>query len=332
LDISFLKNFTLSADYYVKTLDNMLLRRSLPASAGGLGNPFVNAGSMENRGWEISLNYRKTFGDWKLDVTGMLSDVRNNVVRLIDGLPFLGDGIRTAPGHALNSYFGYKALGYFADSNDIKNSPVQFGLAWNPNPTQGPKPGDVKYADISGPEGKPDGKVDAFDRTFLGNAFPRYEYSINLNLSYKNFDLNIFGQGVGMRDNYLSGTGAIPFASSDFAASLLAHHKNYWTPENPNALFPRLLPSGFGGNNYLLSDKWIRSAAYFRIKNVNLGYTLPDPLIKKMKIEKCRVFISGQNLLTFTPAWKGFDPEINNANAEFYPLMRTFTAGINVNF
>jgi TonB-linked SusC/RagA family outer membrane protein len=332
LDISFLKNFTLSADYYVKTLDNMLLRRSLPASAGGLGNPFVNAGSMENRGWEISLNYRKTFGDWKLDVTGMLSDVKNNVTRLIDGLPFLGDGIRTAPGHALNSYFGYKVLGYFADSNDIKNSPVQFGLPWNPNPTQGPKPGDVKYADISGPDGKPDGKVDAFDRTFLGNAFPRYEYSINLNLSYKNFDLNIFGQGVGMRDNYLSGTGAIPFASSDFAASLLAHHKDYWTPQNPNALFPRLLPSGFGGNNYLLSDKWIRSAAYFRIKNVNLGYTLPASLIKKMKIENCRVFISGQNLLTFTPAWKGFDPEINNANAEFYPLMRTFTAGINVNF
>lgn len=332
LDISFLKNFTLTADYYVKTLEDMLLRRGLPASAGGLGNPFVNAGSMENRGWEVSLNYRKTFGDWRLDVTGMLSDVKNNVTGLIDGLPFLGDGIRTAPGNALNSYFGYRALGYFADSNDIKNSPVQFGLPWNPNPTQGPKPGDVKYADISGPDGKPDGRVDANDRTFLGNAFPRYEYSINLNLSYKNFDLNIFGQGVGMRDNYLSGTGAVPFASADFAASLLEQHKDYWTPENPNALFPRLLPSGFGGNNYLLSDKWIRSAAYFRIKNINLGYTLPASLVKKMKIENCRVFISGQNLLTFTPAWDGFDPEINNANAEFYPLMRTFTAGINVNF
>nr|MCU0376225.1 SusC/RagA family TonB-linked outer membrane protein [Chitinophagaceae bacterium] len=234
--------------------------------------------------------------------------------------------------NALNSYFGYRALGYFADSNDIKNSPVQFGLPWSTNPTQGPKPGDVKYADISGADGKPDGRVDANDRTFLGNAFPRYEYSINLNLSYKNFDLNIFGQGVGMRDNYLSGTGAVPFASADFAASLLEQHKDYWTPENPNALFPRLLPSGFGGNNYLLSDKWIRSAAYFRIKNINLGYTLPASLIKKMKIENCRVFISGQNLLTFTPAWDGFDPEINNANAEFYPLMRTFTAGINVNF
>jgi TonB-linked SusC/RagA family outer membrane protein len=332
IDLTFFKNFTLTADYYVRTLDDMILRRSLPSSAGGLGNPFVNAGSMENKGWEFSLNYRKNFGKWRVDVTGMLSDVLNNVNSLIDGLPFLGDGIRTAPGQALNSYFGYKAIGYFSDSNDVKTSPVQFGVPWSSNPANGPKPGDVKYADISGADGKPDGKVDANDRAFLGNAFPRYEYSINLNVGYGNFDLNIFGQGVGMRDNYLSGTGAIPFASNDFAASLLDHHKDYWRPDNQEALFPRLLPSGFGGNNYLLSDKWIRSASYFRIKNINLGYTIPQSVLSKAKIEAFRIFVSAQNLLTFTSAWDGFDPEINNANAEFYPVMRTWTAGLNVTF
>jgi TonB-linked SusC/RagA family outer membrane protein len=332
LDVSFLKNFTLSADYYVRTLDDMILSRSLPASAGGLGNPFVNAGSMENKGWEFSLNYRKDFGKWRLNATGMISDVQNNVTSLIAGLPFVGDGIRTAPGQALNSYFGYKAIGYFSDSNDVKSSPVQFGLPYNSSPTQGTKPGDVKYADNSGPDGKPDGKVDNFDRNFLGNAFPRYEYSINLVVGYGNFDFNIFGQGVGERDNYLSGTGAIPFASNDFAASLLDHHKDYWRPDNQNATFPRLLPSGFGGNNYLLSDKWIRSAAYFRIKNVNIGYTLPASLLSKLKIANLRIYVSGQNLFTATPAWNGFDPEINNANAEFYPVMRTFTGGINVTF
>ena len=332
LDLTVFNHFTITADYYVRTLDDMILRRTLPASAGGLGNPFVNAGSMENKGWEVSLNYRKKFGKLNVDVTGMLSDVQNNVLGLIEGLPFLGDGIRTAPGYALNSYFGYQNIGYFKDSNDIKNSPVQFGVPWNSNPTQGPKPGDMKYADISGPDGKPDGKVDAMDRTFLGNAFPRYEYSINLNLGYAGFDLNLFGQGVGKRNNYLSGTGAIPFASNDFAASLLDIHRDYWTPDNQNALFPRLLPSGFGGNNFLLSDKWIRSAAFFRIKNVNLGYTLPQALLQKMKIENLRIYVSGQNLFTATKAWKGFDPEINNANAEFYPLMRTFTAGLNVTF
>jgi hypothetical protein len=190
----------------------------------------------------------------------------------------------------------------------------------------------MKYADISGPDGKPDGKVDANDRTFLGNDFPRYEYSINLNISYGNFDLNLFGQGVGMRDNYLSGTGAVPFASSDFIASLLQHQTNAWRPNNTGAVFPRLLPSGFGGNNFVASDWWIRSAAYFRLKNVNLGYTLPKNVLNSLRIQSLRVFVSGQNLLTFTPSWDGFDPEINNANAEFYPVMRTFTAGLNVNF
>ena len=332
LDVSFLKYFTVTADYFVRSLKDMILQRTLPASAGGLTNPFVNAGSMENRGWELTLNYKQNFKKWRFDGTVMISDVKNKVTGLVPGLPFIGDGLRTTAGRALNSYFGYKALGFFTDSNDVKNSPVQFGLPWNPNPTTGFKPGDMKYADISGPDGKPDGIVDANDRTFLGNAFPRYEYSINLNIGYGNFDLNIFGQGVGMRNNYLTGTGAVPFASSDFAASLLDHHKDYWRPDNLNATFPRLLPSGNGGNNYLLSDWWIRSASFFRIKNINLGYTLPQAALQKLKISNLRVFVSGQNLFTLTSAWRGFDPEINNADAEFYPLMRTFTAGLNVTF
>lgn len=332
LDVSFLKHFTVTADYFVRSLKDMILQRTLPQSAGGLANPFVNAGTMENRGWELTMNYKQSFKKWRVDATVMVSDVKNKVTGLVPGLPFIGDGIRTTAGQALNSFFGYRALGFFSDSNDVKNSPVQFGQVWNPSPTVGAKPGDMKYADISGPDGKPDGIVDAFDRTFLGNAFPRYEYSVNLNIGYGNFDLNIFGQGVGMRNNYLSGTGAVPFASADFAASLLDHHKDYWRPDNQNATFPRLLPAGVGGNNYLLSDWWIRSAAFFRIKNINLGYTLPQAALQKLKIANLRVFVSGQNLLTFTPAWRGFDPEINNANAEFYPLMRTFTAGVNVTF
>jgi TonB-linked SusC/RagA family outer membrane protein len=327
LDVSFLKHFTVTADYYVRTQKNMLLPRPLPQSGGGLGNPSVNAGNMDNKGWEFTLNYKNKFGKLGVDVTAMISDVKNNVTGLVEGTPFLGDGIRTAPGQALGSYFGYMSGGYFADSTDIKNSPVQFGIPWNTSATIGPKPGDVKYQDING-----DGKIDANDRTFIGNSFPRYEYSININLTYANFDLNIFGQGVGQRNNYLSGTGAVPFSSADFAASLLEIHKDYWRPDNQNATFPRLLPSGFGGNNYLLASQWIRSAAYFRIKNINLGYTLKKQWLDKAKINSVRIYLSASNLLTISKAWKGFDPEINNANAEFYPLMRTYTAGINVTF
>jgi TonB-linked SusC/RagA family outer membrane protein len=327
LDLSFAKYFNLTADYYVKSLKNMLLQKNTPALAGGLTNPTINAGIMENKGWEISLNFKRKFNNLGVDITGMLSDVKNTVTNLA-GNPFLdGGSVRIQEGQAINSYFGYRAIGYFQDSNAIKGAPVQFGIPFSTSPTVGPKPGDIQYADING-----DGKVDANDRTFIGNAFPRYEYSINVNLTYKNFDLNIFGQGVGKRDNYLSGTGAVPFASADFAASLLDIHKNYWTPDNRNATFPRLLPSGLGGNNYLVSTHYIRSASYFRIKNINLGYKLPAKWMTKAKISSARIFISGSNLITFTKAWDGFDPEINNANAEFYPLMKTFTAGVNVNF
>lgn len=332
IDLGFLKHFNVTADYYVRTQKNQLLRRRLPNSAGGQADPFVNAGAMENRGWELSLNYRNKVGKWNFDLTGMVMDVRNKVVSLVEGTPFLGDGIRTTPGLPFNSYFGYRSIGYFSDSNDVKTSPVQFGVPWSAVPTTGPKPGDVKYADISGPDGKPDGKVDNFDRTFLGNSFPRYEYSFNFNVGFAGFDLNILGQGVARRNNYLSGTGAVPFNSGDFAASVLEQHKDYWRPDNQNAAFPRLLPSGFGANNYLLSSQWIRSAAYFRIKNVNLGYTIPATVLSRVKLRSIRVFVAGSNLFTVTNAWKGFDPEITGADAEFYPLMRTWTAGLNVNF
>lgn len=334
VDLTIKNNLTFTAEIYRRKVEQMLLSRPIPNYVG-LNAPFVNAGSMENRGWELSANYKKALSSKvKLDVTAMLSDVRNKVLTL-PGVPFLdGGSIRTAPEQALWSYFGYQAIGYFADSNDVKSSPVQFGTAWSSNPTVGSKPGDVKYADISGPDGKPDGKVDNFDRTFIGNNFPRYEYSLNLNLSIGNLDISIFGQGVGLRNNYYSGTGAVPFASADFAASLLKMHKDYWTPSNPNARFPRLLPSGSGGNNYVASSQWIRDASYFRLKNVNIAYRFPASWFKKtgMPLTGAKIYVSGQNLLTFTKAWDGFDPEINNANAEFYPLMRTMTVGVNINF
>jgi TonB-linked SusC/RagA family outer membrane protein len=326
LELGFANHFNLTADYYVRNLKDILLLRPIPNYVG-LNSPFINAGTMENKGWELALNYNRKFNKLKVDVTVMVSDVVNKV-KTLPGLPFLdGGAVRTAPGQSLFSYFGYQSLGYFSDSNDIKGSPVQFGVPWSPTTANGPKPGDLKYRDING-----DGKVDVNDRTFIGNDFPRYEYSINLNLSYGRFDLNIFGQGVGKRNNYLSGTGAVPFNSADFAASLLDIHKDYWTPENRNADFPRLLPAGSGGNNFVTSTQWIRSAAFFRIKNVNLAYNLPDKWLQKVKISSARIYISGSNLLTFTNSWDGFDPEINSANAQFYPLMRTYTAGVNVNF
>lgn len=331
IELKFINNINLTFDYYIRTLNDMILRRPIPSYIG-LSAPYVNAGSMENKGWEFSINYKASIKDLNIDVTGMISDVVNKVTSL-PGVPYLdGGSTRTYEGEALWSYYGYKSIGYFQSKEDIQNSPVQFGIPWNDAPNVGPKPGDIKYADISGPDGAPDNKVDTYDRTIIGNYFPRYEYSLNLNLKYKGFDLNLFGQGVGKRNNYLSGTGAVPFSSGDFAASLLSIHKDFWTTENTDALFPRLLPAGSGGNNFVTSTHWIKSAAYFRIKNINIGYTMPDRWFGKTSINGVRIYISGQNLLTFTKAWEGFDPEINNANAQFYPLMTTYTGGLSINF
>ncbi|HPH20397.1 MAG TPA: TonB-dependent receptor, partial [Haliscomenobacter sp.] len=233
------------------------------------------------------------------------------------GVPNLNEGLlRSEVGQPLRSYYGYKAVGYFQTVEEIAAAPTHFFT---------PKPGDIRYEDLNG-----DGKVNTDDRTFIGNSFPRYEYSFNLNLEYGIFDLNAFIQGVGQKENYISGTGAWPFFAADFIPSLLAVHKDYWTPSNPDAAFPRLLPAiGVNGTN---SSFWVKNSAYFRLKNVNLGVRLPEKLADKLGVQRARLYVSGQNLFTQTEFWEGFDPEINNNTAEFYPLMKTYTIGLNVSF
>jgi len=315
VDFQLLKGLTITADYYVRKISDILMRRPIPGYVG-LNPALLNLGKMENRGWEVSATYRNRIGGLRYDVTGVLSDVRNKVTEL-PGVPYIDEGLlRSAEGYALRSYFGYQAIGYFQSREDIASSPTHF---FNP------APGDIKYADLNG-----DGKVNNDDRTFIGNNFPRYEYSINANLAYGLFDLNLFGQGVARKENYISGTGAWPFFAGDFIPSLLSFHKDYWTPENPNAAFPRLLPAiGVNGTN---SSFWVKNSAYFRLKNVNLGVRVPDNLIRKLGVGSARFYVSAQNLFTLTPFWKGFDPEINNNTAEFYPLMKTYTVGLNLKF
>jgi hypothetical protein len=229
----------------------------------------------------------------------------------------LDEGIlRSQEGQALRSYFGYRAIGYFQSADEIATAPRHFFT---------PKPGDIRYADING-----DNIVNADDRGYIGNSFPRYEYSVNARLDYKIVDLSFFFQGVGKKENYISGTGAYPFFAGDFVPSLLAMHKDSWTPTNPNAQFPRLLPAiGVNGTS---SSFWVKNSAYLRLKNVNIGVRLPNNLAKKVGVQNARLYFSGQNLWTYTKFWEGFDPELNNFNAQFYPLMKTYTVGINVHF
>ena len=320
-DFSFLRNrLNVTADFFQRDIVDMLQLVPVPAYVG-LTAPFVNSGSMRNKGWELGVGWRDKIGGFSYQVQLNASDVKNTVLNN-GGKPIINGATIQQEGYALDSYYGYIADGLFQSAEDVKNAPFQYGNS---------AAGDIRYRDISGPNGVPDNKIDSYDRTILGNYFPRYEYSLNLSAQYKGFDFTAFFQGVGKKDNYLSGTAAQPFFSANFQGTMFDYQKDYWSPDNMGAAYPRLTVNSIP-NNYVTSSFWVRSAAYLRLKNVVVGYTLPTVLTTKVKIKSVRMYVSGQNLITWTKFFPGFDPEQRDTGGEFYPIMRTYTVGLNINF
>lgn len=311
---------TVGIDYFQRDIVDMLQTITIPSYVG-LASPFVNVGTMRNRGWEVALGYRNQINEFKYQANVSVSDVKNE---LIDNrnTPYISGALIQQEGYALNSYYGYRAIGLFQSDQEVADAPFHYANT---------KAGDIRYEDVSGPDGTPDGKIDNYDRVVLGNSFPRYEYSLNLSAQYKGFDLTAFFQGVGKRDNYLSGTAAQPFYSASFQGSMFEHQKDFWTPENPDAAYPRLTANSIG-NNYVASSYWIKSSAYLRLKNLVIGYTIPASVMEKVKIKSARVYVSGQNLFTWDKFFPGFDPEQTNTGGTFYPIMKTYSVGLNVNF
>jgi hypothetical protein len=276
---------------------------------------------MRNNGWDLNLTWRDKIGDVNYSITGNFSDVRNEITDLY-GKEYIGTQI-TREGDPMSSWYGYVSDGYFQSQEEIDNSPV-FGEKANI------KPGYIKYKDLSGPEGVPDSVINSFDRTIIGNPSPRYEYSLNLGADWKGLDVNIFLQGVGKKELFYSGYGVRPFY---IGRSMFENQLDYWTEDNRNAKFPILLIDGSGNNpNNMISDFWVKSGAYLRLKNVVLGYTIPKNITSKYNMNSLRFYVSGQNLLTFSNAYEGYDPENSVSGGSFYPLMRTYTFGLTVNF
>jgi hypothetical protein len=237
-----------------------------------------------------------------------------------DGIETIGGNTIIRIGQPLNAYFGYQAIGIFQDQDEVTNAPVQFGSTLT-------KPGDIRYADISGPDKTPDGKIDANDRTVIGNPFPRWLYGFNSSFEFKGFDLNAVWQGVGEMDRLLNSNGQLPM--EDDRNNALSYWKNRWTPDNPSTELPRL----GGVNNSVVSSFYIQDVSYLRLRNLEIGYTLPASLSRKASIQRFRVFISGQNLLTFTKL-KNFDPERANGGStdQLTPLYKIVTTGLNIKF
>ena len=323
LDVELFRNrLSLSADYYQKTTRDMLLALQIPIFMG-YGNPSQNAGRMHTKGWDLQIGWRDRKGDFGYSVNFNISDSKS-VMGTLSGTVFDGAQI-IREGSEYNEWYGYMTDGLFLTPEDRDNSP---------RISESVRVGDVKYLDISGPDGVPDGKISPeYDRVLLGGSLPRYIFGGTINLDYKGFDLGITFQGVGKQ---------LARITSDMAWRSSAWHTfpdfidgNYFShyntdEQNAKARFPRVSQEGYDGNNYDMSDFWLFNGAYFRMKNIVLGYTLPSSATKWLHVAKVRVYVSATDPFSIDNYPKGWDPEAGTAGTAY--ITKSYNIGLSVKF
>lgn len=324
-DLLLINKLSITWDWYKKITDNILMRL-YSSQLTGLNPPFQNAAKVQNIGWDLGIGYKDSWGDFDLGVDLSLSDVRNKILDMYRQTS--GSLLRQQEGYPVNSIYGYVSDGLFQSQEEIDKSATQFGKL---------KLGDIKYKDISGPEGTPDGIINDDDKTIIGNTIPRYTFGLNLDMRWKGISLNAFFQGVGKVDGYLNSHYVIPGSMS---SAIKTWQLDYWTPENTDASFPR--PSISASNNTQNSDYWMKSAAYLRLKNLQLGYNFSKDALNSIGIKNAFIYINAQNLFTATKFWPGYSPEINYSagatdgvslgSGGYYPQVKTFTFGIDLTF
>ena len=302
-------------DYYNKTTDNILYKLPIPGTVG-FDPSYQNAGSMENKGFEFSVNYSGKIGeDFTYTVGGNLSDVKNKITDLkgTDYLSTDNNLITTGymTGIPIGGYYGYQTEGIFQSAAQVASHATQ---------TSSTSAGDLIYKDQNG-----DGVINAADRVYLGSNIPRYTYGFNLSAAYKGFDFSALLQGVAKVDISTLTMEKAPLSTDGNFKEI---QQDSWTPNNPGASYPRLITSNI---NYQASSFWIKSGSYLRVKSMQLGYTINPSLISKIGLAKLRFYASGQNLFTFSSLASDIDPESPNDN-RYYPQVKTYTFGLNANF
>ncbi|MFN3589272.1 MAG: SusC/RagA family TonB-linked outer membrane protein [Spirosomataceae bacterium] len=338
IDANLFKNkLDFSFDLFQRTTSDMLFPVEVQFTQGVAANPFQNIGEMVNKGFEISLNYGDKKGDFSYSIGGNISTYRNNVTRT-NGDPntqFFGFTTRLAPmsvtqqGFPLASFFGYQIDGIFQSDAEGEAHATQFGGG------QMNKAGSFKYRDING-----DGIINAADRTIIGSPHPDFAYGINATLGYKNFRLDIFGQGVQGNElfNYVKYWTDFPTFGGNRSRTML---EKSWRPGMTDAVLP--LPRSNDVISSNPSTYYIEDGSYFRLKNVQLNYTIPASILSKAGISSATVYLQAINLLTLTK-YSGLDPEVNLRNFSAgsdrqigvdegsYPAYRSFNAGLSLSF
>lgn len=312
-----------SFDWYRRNTKDMLTAgQALPAVLG-TSVPQENAADMKTVGWEVSLEWNDRLSNgFGYHIKGVLSDYQASITKFSNPTKLLDTHY---VGEKLNEIWGYVSNGLFQSDEDAKAADQSYlsGGSWGA--------GDVKYEDLNN-----DGKIDigkntlddSGDRKIIGNSTPRYSYGITAGFDYKGFDFEMFWQGIGKRDYWLGGSQFWGF--TDEWCTPLTSSLDYWTEDNRDAYFPRLHHYGVNGGNHQVSTRYLQNAAYLRLKNVVLGYTIPRSITEKVKISRLRVFVQGENLLTFTPLIDSYDPEtLNNMT---YPINKKISVGLNLTF
>lgn len=319
LDATLFKDkLSLTVDYYKKVTDDILLNLPIP-SAVGLAAPPQNAGVVENKGLEVSLNYRNQAGALRYNLGGNFSINQNKVTDLKGTGPYI-TGSDTDPryiirvGLPINTLWGYTSDGLFQTQDEIDRYPH---YAINT------KPGDVKYIDRNN-----DGKIDAGDMAAIGNSFPKYTFAFNAGLEYKGFELNALFQGVADVDARLSGALAEMGVQEGFVSDIFTN--NYWTPDRTNARFPRPVKSDL--RNVMTSDRLVIDGSYLRLKNIQLLYTLPQQWTRNV-LNSVKVYVAATNLFTISKLneWN-LDPEAGSGRLQYYPQTALYTIGCNIQF
>lgn len=324
LDLTMLKSrISLSADYFVRTTDKLLLGRPL-VGASGFTTINQNIGSTQNKGFEFLLNTRNIDNNtFKWSTSFNITFPKNKIIRLA-GTPFAsGFASWVEEGKELGAFRGFRVVGIFQTQADIAAAPFQSTLT---------RPGDIRFADLN-----KDGQITAADQEIIGSAVPDFFGGMTNNFSYKGFELSGFLQFVSGNEVYNNTRAFSEGMNSIFGSS--ARVRNRWTPTNTNTDIPRAV-FGDPNNNRRTSDRWLEDGSYLRLKNVVLSYSLPGSVTQRLRLQNVRVFVQGENIYTWTK-YKGFDPEVSTFSitntapgTDFltFPQARTFTGGINVTF
>ncbi len=327
----FQSRINITLDAYLKNTNDMLVPMSVPISTGysDIYVPSINAGKVQNKGIELGINSQNIRGGFEWNTSFNIAYNRNKVVSLNDSVPMYTGSIGLnqnlaiqSAGHAVNSFYGFVANGIFQTQKEVDDYAVQVPGA---DPYNRTSPGDIKFRDLNN-----DGKIDDNDRTYIGDPNPSFIFAMNNSFAYKNIDLSIFLQGVS--GNKIFNANRIYQEGMAVAQNQTTATLDRWRGAGTSNDMPRAVFND-PNKNTRVSNRFIEDGSYLRIKNVTAGYTLPKHIAAKAKMTSVRIYISCQNLVTFTK-YRGFDPEVpaNGIDFNVYPVTRTLSAGINLTF